>query len=505
VLLFLLATATVFGLFAWQGRNGFNLWDEGYLWYGVQRVLDGEVPLRDFLAYDPGRYYWAAAWMGAWHDDGIMSLRVAVAVFQLLGLFVGLQLVSKSAGPERSRAIFLLVAALTFAVWMFPRHKLFDISISILLVGVFTYLVYRPVPGRYFAVGLSVGLAAVFGRNHGFYAALASVLVFVWLSYRNDTGVPAGKAALAWATGALAGYSPILLMALFVPGFATAFWQSVVFIFEVQATNLPLPVPWPWRADFTLAGIQPWRQALVGLFFMALPIFSILSLVWIFVARRRGTAVLPIVVASAVLSIPYAHYAFSRADVGHLAQGIFPMLLGCIALLAAMKRPSRWILLLGLAAASAIVMVPLQPGVESGSGRGCVTVDVAGSALCVDQGTARDIALLKRLTERYAPHGENVLITPFWPGAYPIIGRKSVIYGNYLTFPRDPAYQQAEIARIEKAAPAFVLVNNLALDGRPDLQFSNAESEIFKYLESNMRRVDLPGMPSYYLLFVRPQ
>jgi hypothetical protein len=136
VLLFLLATATVFGLFAWQGRNGFNLWDEGYLWYGVQRVLDGEVPLRDFLAYDPGRYYWAAAWMGAWHDDGIMSLRVAVAVFQLLGLFVGLQLVSKSAGPERSRAIFLLVAALTFAVWMFPRHKLFDISISILLVGV---------------------------------------------------------------------------------------------------------------------------------------------------------------------------------------------------------------------------------------------------------------------------------------------------------------------------------------------------------------------------------
>ncbi|ARP84081.1 hypothetical protein CAL12_26875 [Bordetella genomosp. 8] len=500
-----LAAATVFGLFAWQGRNGFNLWDEGYLWYGVQRVLDGEVPLRDFLAYDPGRYYWAAAWMGAWRDSGIMSLRVAVALFQLLGLFVGLQLINKSAPPGRSRAIFLLVGALTLAVWMFPRHKLFDISISILLVGVFAYLVYKPVLSRYFMVGMSVGLAAVLGRNHGFYAALASVLVFVWLRLSHEPTVPAGKTILAWAAGVLLGYSPILLMVLFVPGFATAFWQSVAFIFEVQATNLPLPVPWPWRADFSLVGIQPWRQLLVGLFFLALPIFSLLALIWIFVARRRRIAVSPVLVASAVLSIPYAHYAFSRADVGHLAQGIFPMLLGCIALLAATKGPLRWVLLFGLAAASAIVMVPLQPGVESGPGRGCVKVDAAGSALCVDQGTARDIALLKELAASYAPHGENVLITPFWPGAYPILGRKSVIYGNYLTFPRDVAYQQAEIARIEKAAPAFVLVNNLALDGRADLQFSNAESEIFKYLESHMRRVDLPGMPPYYLLFVKPQ
>jgi len=490
-----LAAFVVVALFMWQGNKGFNLGDEGFLWYGAQRVMHGEVPILDFMSYDPGRYYWSAALMSLWGDNGIMALRGAVAAFQVIGLFVGLSLIACTL--KKQNFLYLLLSAITLATWMFPRHKLFDISLPILLTGVLAFLVQHPTSRRYLFAGLCVGLAALFGRNHGIYGVAGSVGVMIWLRIKpvEDPGLFRGFAL--WAAGVAVGFMPIFFMALLVPGFAIAFWESIRFLFEVKATNLPLPVPWPWRVNFTSVPLgEAIRGVLVGLFFIVIVVFGVLSIAWVVWQKLQKKEVSAALVAASFLTLPYAHYAYSRADVVHLAPGIFPLLLGSLALLATQRPKVMWSLALMLCGVSLWVTCVVHPGWQCHNSQQWVNIKISGSNLVVDQGTASDVALLRKLADKYAAEGRSFIAAPFWPGAYPLLGRKSPMWEIYALFPRSHAFQLAEIERIKTAGPGFALVLDLPLDGRDELRFKNTHPLIYQYIANHFEQLpDSPGPP----------
>lgn len=491
-----LAAICILALMQWQGSAGFNLADEGYLWYGVQRVMKGEVPLRDFMSYEPGRYYWSAALMSLWGDDGIMSLRWAVALFQGAGLFAALLLIARCA---RTQALpFILLSAVILAAWMFPRHKLFDISLSILLVAALAFLIRKPTVKRYFLAGLWIGLTAVFGRNHGLYGAVAGIGALIWLQLRGAEGPGLVKAGAYAAAGVALGFLPVLLMAALVPGFAAALWDSVRFLFEIKSTNLPVPVPWPWRVDFAAMPLgTAIGRVLLGFGFVGVVAFGAIGLPWIVWRRRRGEAVAPGVAAAVILALPYAHFAYSRADINHLAQGIFPTLIGCLALLAAAPARVKWPLAAALAGASLWVMHPVHPGWQCRAAMSCVAISVSGDTLRVDPNTAGDVTLLQDLAARYAPAGETLLAAPLWPGAYALLGRKAPVWEIYPLFPRPADFEQAEIRRIEAARPAFVVIVDFPLDGRDELRFRNTHPLLFGYVEAHFDRVQESQNPAY--------
>lgn len=497
--IFLVAAGTVLALFLWQGHQGFNLWDEGFLWYGVQRVMVGEVPVRDFMAYDPGRYYWAAAFMGLWGDNGIMALRGAVAIFQAMGLFIGLALLVRSS--ERPNRLLWFLAVITLVVWMFPRHKLFDISLSIAMVGALSFLVHQPSSCRYFVTGLLVGLAAVFGQNHGVYGVAASVGVMAYLALRRENGPGLVKAFPTWAAGVVIGYLPVLLMLALVPGFALAFWEGIRFLFEINATNLPLPVPWPWHVPFgQVPLVEAARGVLVGLFFIAIVAFGLLGIAWAVRQRLHNKLVVPALVASTFLALPYAHVAYSRAHVGHLAQGIFPFLIGAFVLLASQPAKIKWPFAALLCGASLLVMLPFQPGWRCHARWKCVTADVAGSKLKIDPGTASDLAMLNKLAEQFAPGDRTFVVTPFWPGAYAALGRRSPMWEIFALFPRRDAFQKAEIERIKAANPAFVMILDFPLDRRDELRFRNTHPMIDQYIRDHFEPLNgYTQNPAYQL------
>jgi hypothetical protein len=468
----------------WQGNKGFDLWDQGFLWYGAQRVMLGEVPIRDFMAYDPGRYYWSAGFMWLWGDNGIMALRIAGAIFQTIGLFVSLHLINTITRGQNF--LYLILSAIILVVWMFLPYKSFDIATSIFLIGALTYLVESPKLQRYFLVGVCVGLAAVFGRNHGAYGVLASIGIIIWLkmSYLEGPGIT--KGFFFWGVGILVGFMPIFCMMLLLPGFSNAFLESIFFLFRVKATNLYLPIPWPWRVNFALPFGEVIRGLLIGLFFIGLFIFGVLSLIWVVWKRKRR---LPsVLVATSFLALPYAHYAYSRADVAHLSLGIFPSLIGCLAFLATKSTKVKWSFAVMLCIASVWVMLVFQQGWYCHVNE-CVKVNISGSSFKVDLPTAKDIQLLHQLNDLYAPNDESFIVTPFWPGAYALLQRKSPMWEIYALFPSVSDFEKAEIRRIEKANPRFALVLDYPLDGRDDLRFQNTHPLIHQYIVKHFELV----------------
>lgn len=478
---FLISVLVVFVLFTWQGHVGFNLWDEGYLWYGVQRVLLGEVPIRDFISYDPGRYYWSAALLSVWGDNGIMAVRFTVAIFQALGLFVGVWLIANTI--KKQNVFYLLISALTLAVWMFPRHKLFDISISLFLIGSLSYLIKNPNIKGYLIAGFCVGLVAVFGRNHGMYSVVGSLGVMTWLAIKRDHNINFIKGLALWVLGVVLGYLPILLMLVLVTGFANAFLESIKFLFEVKTTNLPLPIPWPWLVDYkNLEVVEIIKGVLTGFFFIAIAVYGVVSFVWVFLQKWQNKNIPPALVAAIFLALPYMHYAYSRADVGHLAQGIFPFLMGCLLLLSWQNSKIKWFFTTLLCVCSLLVVSNSQPGWTCFKQIKCVELEVSNNKLLVPTWVVDDVELLRSLSAKYTPNGESFLVTPFWPGAYALLERKSPMWEVFAFFPRNSNFENLEIERIKKADPKFVVVYNLALDGRDELKFSETHPLIYKYI-----------------------
>ena len=415
-------------------------------------------------------------------------------LFQWLSLTAALFLLRR----EGTRDHFVwLLAALTLTVWMFPRHKLFDIGVALFLITSLTLLVVRPQPYRYFLAGFTVGLAAVFGRNHGLYGAvsLAAIMVFLW-AFSHPRSLRSGLKDFAIAAaGVIAGYLPVLVMLLFVPGFAQAFWSSILFLFEIKATNLALPVPWPWHVNFSQPPMGVLRDVLLGLFFVGLAVFSILAPLVLLIRGIRGHPISPLHLTAAFLSLPYAHFAFSRADASHLAQGIFPALIGILAIIAIAPVKIRRACAIALCGASLVLMLPRHPLWQCRIAGDCVTASVAGDPLLMPPGTAAILAFLTKLKDNSGPSPEPILVLPFWPGANAILEQKAPVWGIYALFPRTDTFQRAEIARIEQASPYYAVILDHALDGREDLRFRNTNPLIQQYISENFK--PLKGNPNW--------
>lgn len=477
----LIAALVAFATFMAERHWGFGLADESYLWYGAQRLLQGEVPLRDFMSYDIGRYLLAAAWMGLERDDGILALRDLLGLVTIGGVTLGCALVMRSWEWRPRLLLPLVMVALLFTLWMGPRHKVFDVAASIVLTAGICWMLTRPDAWRLFGMGALSGLLAVLGRNHGVYAVVACALALLWLARRGS--LPSWRRALAmFLAGLVAGYAPVWIGMLVIPGFASAMWLSVRLMFYEGSTNLPLPIPWPWKvlaaAHFDIGSL------LAGCLLLGMLVFDAAGLVLLW-WRRRDATWSPLLVAAICCSIPYTHFAFSRADISHLSQGVMPMLIGLLAC----GDGSRWCTLRRWLVPAALLALSLPPALRLHPrydawmyGGHWQRRSVGADPLMLSPEDADAVDVLMQLHASRRTAGP-VLVAPLWPGAYPLYAQRSPVWEIYPLAPRPASLQKQEIARLRAAGISMAIVLDVALDGRQILRYRNSHALIFDYLQ----------------------
>lgn len=498
-----IASALAWGGYVLTGNVGLDLYDEGYLWYGVQRTLTGEVPLRDFQSYDPGRYYWCASW--SWlFGDGVLGIRRSLVLFQTLGLSFGLL----AARRVTRNPVALVGIGLLFWVWMYPRHKLFEPSLALAAVYLVVRVFEAPTRRRHFLLGLSLGFSAFIGRNHGLYCGGGELLALAILHGKRRTpDMPSLLAA--FAGGTLLGFSPLLGMVAIVPGFAEAFARSLT-----DLSPLPSPIPWPWTLVQVEMVPSPWAVVLwcMSLMYCVMVVAIPMGLWAIWKSPADALASRALFTASICLALGYLHHATTRAGLPHLAQAIHPLLLALLAMPLLLSEKLKHVASWGIGGLLAMTTagVSLEIGRPALEARGIwphagveyATYDAAGESLRLPSRLATELEQLEEALARRVPLDDPLLILPYRSIYYPLLERSSPVWGIFFIRAGQGESDAEMIARIEDGDIDWVLYSTEVIHGaRGD--FAALRPAVARHLMTRFERVDAPDLPEGHLLLRR--
>jgi hypothetical protein len=478
--------------FAFQGSVGLMLEDEGFLWYGSQRILAGELPMRDFFGYDVPRYIWNALVMLVVGSKGIYGLRIGIALCEWVTLtmvcmiFTILQI--------RWRAVVFLLGIVTVAFWLYPRHKIYDHAVVWFMILAFWWWLVNPTNRRTFWAGIVIGVVTMIGRNHGVYAICAGSLLlgYIWCS-------PMGwmqriRLALIWGCGIGVGFAPMVLAMVGIPSFGRGYIEILEFFLWLGKTNLPLPVPWPWRQTNVDA-------VLVGLWFVVPVVTYVVTLGVICWRRWHNATISAGVLVAAVVGVVYLQVIFSRADMPHLAQGIAPFIVLVVLLTAYLPQRFQIAIMLVLCSWSASVNwnMAWQSTWISSKDRQEVT---ATNQLTVPNAVANQLALITAIHQKYAPNNESFVVTPYWPGAYALWQQTSPLYNTYILYSFDETTQNREISRLQQAHPRFILIDDSTVDNQKQIRFMVNYAWVDTYIRTHYQQVYDPIVPKKMRLYV---
>jgi hypothetical protein len=364
---------------------------------------------------------------------------------------------------------------------------------------------------RWLLLGFVIGVAAFFGRNSGIFCLLATVTAFFLLKPRREAPTIT-RATGALAGGILIGYSPMFLMLLAVPGFGSAFFQSLL-LTPTWAWSLKIPFPWHVHLK-GLHGMDLLQARAVSWLCIAVPLTYASSL-WRAV-RRKGQldSAERLAAAASAAGVGFLVHAFYTADFYHIAEGVVPFLIAAGALSVHLSHSGerRWSLTVfcGMALLLIASWLPMEPLVqhlrtEAHAPASVQQISINGRSFEVAAEQAGVMKTVATAFHNCGPHDGGFMAAPYYPGLYAFLNTRAPSWDTYYLWSRSDLVQQEDIDALQQNRTALILLNpENALNARESLELVRTTPKLVEYIKSHYQRAAVQ-LPDGFELYYSPQ
>lgn len=458
-------------------RAGMVLKDEGILAYGAERVMQGQIPNRDFVSVQPPLSFYTAAAMFRLFGTSLGSLRIlGISIYLLIVLFV-YGIARNVTCPPLSLAAAVPALALGIPYFYFIPFAVWQ-GITASLAAAFLFL--RASLGRHHALALPAGImtavSILLRHDQALYLAI-SILVFL-LGLKYTKGAPTCARNLRrllalWGIGIATVILPFGLYWWAQGAWPKMIAQLITFPLTTYAKTSSLPFP-RFSLETTFS-----ENAIIVLYYLP-PTVEALVGIWLLVrVLHRQFHLREAVIAFLFLwSALFYCQVLNRSDLYHLLITLAPffLLAACCwgvfrekldKITGNLWQNGYW-LKTSAASANTIAGVVLilflwtisrvcLPDVRKESE--APTLERAGIRV---EGAQR-LSDFIRTVQSYAPPDRSILCLPYDPILYFLCERRNPTHWNYL-WPGDqtPEDHQLLIHQATSDPPAVVLIEREA-------------------------------------------
>ncbi len=447
--------AGVAALALWRLNSGIDLGDEGFMAHCAARVMEGQVPHRDFYSLQgPLSSMILAGWSKV---VGLSFLKLRVLGALIHG---GMVLLTYLIARRVSDPRWALAAGAASIIIGLPHMRFAPLAVwqGLALSMLTVWLALRSVQDGNrklaFASGITASLSLLVRHDQGAYMVL-SILVLAaatrWVGRARFN-------LLAWIAGALCVGLPAFLIA-WATGALSGMWEQLV-LFPLTRYGGTSSIPFP-----SLDQAGPAGSPLAFLFFRLTPLVALAALPLIAWRLIRGFRGMPEAIGLflSAWSLLMFGQVMVRSDLAHLVLTMHPLLV-LVAWLAhylrhALDWSSRWPSVasgagaLGFAVITALSIRMFLPPWE----RDATRIE-SRFASVVDEDGAEINAVIKAIESDSGPD-DAVLVLPYHPAYYVLADRRNPTRWGY-HWPGDRTDEELKelIAQAEVDRPRAVVI-----------------------------------------------